>query len=197
MAGNLNVRDKAEPGRASDGSTVRTIRAHIYRVLTLAEICILIGVIVLFNAFPEKVGLYSSAVQPYLFVPLLTPAWLPYVPWLNLWWGLALTLALVKLVYGRWTQALRWADLGVHLLSIVVLASLILGGAVVGISSGEPSTAAASSAWVRPNPNLLLLGFKWGLILVLASLVVGFLSKLAKLGVTIPVLQWRFDGSKR
>lgn len=197
MSQNLNARTEAQAGGAASRRMARPGRTAIHRILTLAEICILIAVIVLFNAFPEKVGIYSSAVEPYLFVPLLTPAWLPYVPWLNVWWGLALTLALVKLVYGRWTQALRWADLGVHLLSIVVLVSLILGDAVVGIPSGEPSAAAASSAWVRPNPDLLRLGFKWGLILVLASLVVGFFSKLAKLGITIPVLQWRFDGSKR
>jgi hypothetical protein len=172
-------------------------RTGIYRLLTAAEICILIGAIILFNAFPEKVGIYSSAVEPYLFVPLLTPAWLPYVPWLNLWWGLALTLALVKLVYGRWTQALRWADLGVHLLSICVLASVLLGGAMDGADSAGTSANNAALTWLQRNPDLLLVGFKAGLVLVLVALIVGFFTKLTKLGVTIPVLQLRFDGSKR
>jgi hypothetical protein len=116
----------APAGNETAQATVSAPGSRISRVLTLVEICILLGVIVLFNAFPERVGLYSSAVEPYLFVPLLTPEWLSTMPWLNVWWGLALTLALIKLVYGRWTQALRWADLGVHLLSIAILAGVLL-----------------------------------------------------------------------
>ena len=193
----LNTKSEKGTGKASNPRLARSGRTVIYRLLTAAEICILTGLIVLFNVFPEKVGFYSSAVQPYLFVPLLTPAWLPYVPWLNLWWGLALTLALVKLVYGRWTQALRWADLGVHLLGICVLASLILGGGIAGVDSFNMSADNAASTWVQQHPDLLLVGFKWGFVLVLISLVVGFFTKLAKLGMTIPVLQLRFDGSRR
>lgn len=163
------------------------------RVWTGVEICILLGVLVLFNAFPERIGIYSSAVQPYVFVPLLTPEWLAYMPLLNTWWGLALTLALVKLVYGRWTQALRWADLGVHLLSICVVASVILpwplaGGAIAGLPSLTGAHQLADLPWI---------GFKSLLGLVLVALIAGFFTKLAKLGIAIPVLQWRFDGSRR
>jgi hypothetical protein len=163
--------------------TTRGSASRINRLLTVVEISILIGVIVLFNAFPEKVGMYSSAVEPYVFVPLLTPDWLPYIPWLNVWWGLALTLALVKLVYGRWTEALRWADLGVHLLSICVLASVILGYTFAG----------GHSSGVQQNAGLMLVGFKALLGLVLVAQFAGFFSRLRRLGVSVPVLQWRFD----
>lgn len=197
MVENLDAKTEAQLGEAASRRMARTGRTILYRLLAAAEICILFGVIVLFNVFPERVGLYSSAVVPYLFVPLLTLAWLPYVPWLNLWWGLALILALVKLVYGRWTQALRWADLGVHLLGIVILASVILGGGFAGPESVGASVDNAASAWVRQQPDLLAMGFKAGLVLVLVALVVGFFDKLAKLGIPVPILQWRFDGSKR
>jgi len=197
LAGNLNARTGGGTGTVSNRSVVRTGRTRINRVLTAAEICILISVVVLFNAFPEKVGIYSSAVEPYLFIPLFTPAWLAYMPWLNIWWGLALTLALVKLVYGRWTQALRWADLGVHLLSIFVLASVILGGAITGVDPAGPSTETAASTWVRQNPDLLLVGFKSCLGLALVALIAGFFTKLARLGIMIPVLQWRINWFKR
>lgn len=163
-------------------STARSSASRINRLLTIVEICILIGVIVLFNVFPEKVGIYSSAVEPYVFVPLLTPEWLAYVPWLNLWWGLALALALVKMVYGRWTEALRWADLGVDVLSICVLASVLLGYAFAGGDSGG----------VQQSGSLMFVGFKSCLGLVLVAQVVGLVSRLRRLGVTIPVLQWRF-----
>ena len=163
--------------------TTRGSASRINRLFTLVEISILIGVIVLFNAFPEKVGIYSSAVEPYVFVPLLTPDWLPYIPWLNLWWGLALILALVKLVYGRWTEALRWADLGMHLLSICVLASVILGYTLAG---GDPSG-------VQQNGGLMFVGFKALLGLVLVAQIAGLFSRMKRLGLRVPVLQWRFD----
>ena len=190
MVENVNANTGAQAGETESRRFARTGRIALYRLGTVVEICILTGVIVLFNAFPEKVGFYSSAVEPYLFVPLLTPAWQPYVPWLNVWWGLALTLALVKLVYGCWTQALRWADLGVHLLSIIIIASVLLGSGTAG--AGVDS---AVSVWGRQRPDLLAVGFKTGLALVLVALIASFFSKLAKQNTAIPVLQWRFDGS--
>ena len=163
--------------------TTRGSASRINRFFTLVEISILIGVIVLFNLFPEKVGIYSSAVEPYVFVPLLTPEWLPYIPWLNLWWGLALTLALVKLVYGRWTEALRWADLGMHLLSICVLASVILGYTLTG----------SDSSGAQENAGLIFVGFKALLGLILVAQIAALFSRMKRLGVRVPVLQWRFD----
>ena len=190
MVEDVNGKTGAQTAEAVSRCIASTGRVALYRLGTVGEICILIGVIVLFNAFPEKVGFYSSAVEPYLFVPLLTPSWLPCVPWLNVWWGLALILALIKLVYGRWTQTLRWADLGVHLFSIIVIASVLLGGGIAGAG-----VDGAVSVWVRQRPALPMTGFKAVLALVLIVLCVGFVSKLAKLGMAIPVLRWRFQGS--
>jgi hypothetical protein len=182
MAEYANAKSESLAGEPASRRMARIGRTVLYRLGAVVEICILIGVIVLFNAFPEKIGYYSSAVEPYLFVPLLTPAWMPFVPWLNMWWGLALILALVKLVYGRWTQGLRWADMGVHLLSIIVAASVLLAGDTSG-------------AWGAQRPDLLTAGFKAVLALVLVTLIISFFSKLAKQGIAIPVLQWRFDGA--
>ena len=190
MAEYANAKSESPAGEPASRRMVRTGRIALYRLGAVVEICILIGVIVLFNAFPEKVGYYSSAVEPYLFVPLLTPAWMPFVPWLNVWWGLALTLALVKLIYGRWTQVLGWADMGVHLLSIIVIAGVLLAGGLAGAGGDS-----ALLAWSRQRPDLLAAGFKAVLALVLVALIVGFFSKLAKQGIAIPILQWRFDGA--
>ena len=190
MAEYVDEKSESPAGEPASRRIARTGRIALYRLGAGVEICILIGVIVLFNAFPEKVGYYSSAVEPYLFLPLLTSAWMPFVPWLNLWWSLALTLALVKLVYGRWTQVLRWADLAVHLLSVIIVASVLLAGGVSGAWDNS-----AVSVWGGQRPDLLTAGFKALLGLVLVALVFGFFSKLAKQGVAIPVVQWRFDGT--
>jgi hypothetical protein len=161
--------------------------SRINRALIVVEICILLGILVLFNAFPEKVGIYSSAVEPYLFVPLLTPEWLSYVPWLNVWWGLALMLAAIKLVYGRWTRALRWADLGVNLLGICIVAAAFLWYAP---GDGAPLAA-------QRTAGVSLVGFKACLGLALAALVAGLFGKLAMLGISVHVVQVRFGGLGR
>ena len=41
------------------------------------------------------------------------------------------------------------------------------------------------------------MGFKSGLVLALVALTAGFLTKLARLGGVIPILQWRIDWFKR
>jgi hypothetical protein len=187
MAQGLAAKAKGE----TDYTMIRTRGSRVSRILAAVDICVLLGMLVLFNVFPEKIGIYSSAVQPYVFVPLLTPEWLSYIPWLNTWWGLALTLALIKLVYGRWTQALRWADLGVHLLGICLLASVVLSGPLVGVEPGGSGTTLPSLISTQQHADLLFVGFKSVLGLVLFALIIGFFTKLARLGSSIPVLRLR------
>ena len=79
MAEYVNGKSESLAGEPASRRIARTGRIALYRLGAGVEICILIGVIVLFNAFPEKVGYYSSAVEPYLFIPLLTPEWLAYI----------------------------------------------------------------------------------------------------------------------
>ena len=164
---------------------------RISRVWVVVEICILLGVLVLFNAFPERVGTYSSAVEPYVFVPLLTPEWLAYIPLLNIWWGLALALALVKLAYGRWTQALRWADLGLHMLAIGVVGSVVFGWSLSWLDVGGAGVSLPSLASAYQHADPLSMGFESILGLVLVGLIVGFFTKLARAGLSFPVLRLR------
>jgi len=171
--------------------TARMRGSRINRVLVAVEICIVLVVLVLFNVFPEKIGTYSSATQPYVFVPLLTPEWLAYMPWLNTWWVLALTLALVKFVYGRWTQALRWADLGLHLLGICVVGSMVFGWPLSWLDGGWASVSVPLLTSPHQYADPLSMGFEPVFGLILVGLIVGFFTKLAKMGVSLPVLRLR------
>ena len=108
---------------------------RIYKGWLAVEICGLMAVLILFNAFPQWVGILVSADNLSSFVPLITPEFQVYMPWLNLCWGLALGLAYVELFYGRWTLALRAADLGLCALGILVLCRFLFGGPIVGLNS--------------------------------------------------------------
>ncbi len=187
MAGDLVARAKGE----TDSVGAHRGGSRINRVLVVVEISILLGVLLLFNLFPEKVGIYSSAVRPYVFVPLLTPEWLSYMPWLNTWWMLALVLAAVKLAYGRWTQSLRWADLGLHLLGILVVASVIWGVPIAIVNAGGASAGIPTLNSAGQHAGLPWMGLESALVLVLVAMVIGFFTRLAKMGVRFPVLRLR------
>jgi len=101
---------------------------RIHRAWLIVEMACLIALIVLFNAYPNRIGIIISATDPHSFYPLLAPGFQVHVPWLTLWWGLALCLAVIKFVHGRWSATLRWANLGLNVLGMVVLGRLLRGG---------------------------------------------------------------------
>jgi len=113
----------------------------------------LAAAIILFNFYPQRVGILVSANDPSSFIPLLAPESRVHLPWLNLWWGLALATNLVDLgVAGalghepvRWQVAKQWVDVGLGILSTIVLFRLLVGGPIV---QGEQS-AALLAAFVK------------------------------------------------
>ena len=139
----------------------RNSLGRIRRGWLIVEMGCLIAVIVLFNGFPDRIGILISATDPDSFYPLLAPSFQGHVPWLNVWWGLALCLAVIKLVYGRWTSALRWADLGLNVFGMVVLGRLLFGGPILW--------SARLDGWPVPVLNVVVKGI---IGLSLVSLIV-------------------------
>ena len=114
-------------------------RVHVAGVVV--RICFLIGAIVVFNAFPQWIGTYRSLDDPSSFVPLLAPEFQVHMPALNIWWALALTLDLLLLGLRRWTPAMRWADLGLTVFGMIILANMLAGPPILAVHprSGWPS----------------------------------------------------------
>ena len=155
---------------------------RIPRVWPIVEIGILFALLILFNLLPAKVGILVSATDLSSFVPLLGPEFQPHLPWLNLWWGLGLLLAVAKLVVGRWTVELRWADLGLGVLGACVLSRLVFGGPTIGLDPRWVHESSASlmrfDAQAVPFLNAFL---KFALGLALGGVVVATLQKLVRL----------------
>jgi len=170
-----NARDCRDGALAKDTN-------QICRTWPIVEILVFGALLVLFNLFPAKVGILVSATDLSSFVPLLAPGFQIHMPWLNMWWSMALLLAVAKLVHGRWTMEMRWADLGLSVLGICVLGRLVFGGPLVGLNP----------QWVRESsPSLLRfeaqavpflnIATKFGLGLALGGVAVGALQKLVPL----------------
>jgi hypothetical protein len=137
------------------------------------EICVLIAVLVVFNVFPDRLGVYGSATDPDSFMPLLADEFQAHMPWLNIWWGSSLALAMGRLMTRRWTKVLRWADLALRLFGVAVLVRLITGGPLV-----DPTSGWDGLGWLE-DPNV---GIKALLGLVLLPTAIGILQRLVGLG---------------
>lgn len=135
---------------------------RIYRAGPAVELCIIVAVIVLFNAYPDRIGIYATATDSRTFVPLLASGFQVHMPWLNAYWSLALTLAAAKFALGRWTPALRWADWGLKLLLCYLLFRLIVGGPIIGLAPGWVATPGTFGSWFDeskvPALNALIKG---------------------------------------
>lgn len=93
----------------------------------VAKMGLVAAVVVLFNFYPEKVGVLWSATDWSTFAPVLAPQFQAYLFWLNLWWGPAFSLEVAHLLLRRRTTATRWMDLAVHSYGALVLGAMVLG----------------------------------------------------------------------
>ncbi|MGB8647249.1 MAG: hypothetical protein WCF84_18570 [Anaerolineae bacterium] len=103
-------------------------RVHV--VGTIVEMILILAILVLFNFFPDRIGVVQSLMDPSSFKPLLAPEFQTHMPWLNLYWGLALSLCVLNLTLGRWTLYARWAELGLNALAAYIFLRMALGGSL-------------------------------------------------------------------
>ncbi len=96
-----------------------------------AEVVLTITALVLFNAFPQYVGVGSVRDGQWVIVSVLAPAFFTYLPWISLLWALKATVDIVALGQGRWTVGLRWALVGLGLGSIILAYRILTGPAIV------------------------------------------------------------------
>lgn len=93
----------------------------------IINIAFTVAVLVWFNLLPNTVGYYITASDPASFTPVLTPTFLTYVIWLDIWWGATILLNVAHLIYGRWTTTTRLADMILSMYGIFVLLWMVSG----------------------------------------------------------------------
>lgn len=111
-----NLNTKADPDR-------------VYVVGTIIEVGLVTAAAMVFNFFPEKIGIIKSFTDS-SFTPLLAPEFQVHLPRLNLYWGLVVSLCLVNLALRRWNIVTRGAELGLNVLVLFILVQMVLGGPI-------------------------------------------------------------------
>ena len=168
----------------------------INRSWLAVETIVLAAVIILFNILAFDIGLFgfvTSAADPGSFVPLRSPAFKAVLPWLNLWWGMALLINLINLKLGRWFPLTRMVDVGLGLLGVGVLITvLILGPGLIldpawtaqQIASGVDLESLEGSLLPIINSSLII-----AISIALISLIAASLRKIFYLAKS-----WRLQG---
>lgn len=85
------------------------------------------AVAVLFNFYPQWVGIVVIHNADVRVIRLLQPEFGQYLPFLNTVWALTFLLTLVVLRHGRWRLATRWAEFGLEVCSAAILVAIVTG----------------------------------------------------------------------
>ncbi len=109
---------------------------------------LVIGILV-FNFYPQVVGInFTSNFGWFLglggsvvSIPLLSDAFLSYLPWLNLLWSLNIVLNIFLLRRRYWRPVTRWFAIGLKLAGVVLATVMLTGPSLVGITVPELAQA--------------------------------------------------------
>ncbi len=91
------------------------------------NLLVILAATILFNVFPQRVGFWRSAIDLSSFTPVLAPEFTSYLPWLNVWWGVAFSVNVSLLILRRRIPLSGWVEVGISVYGGVLLTALAMG----------------------------------------------------------------------
>ena len=107
---------------------------QVSRGSLIAEIVFTVLAFVLFNIYPEYIGIYVFSETGSSFIPILSQAFFTYMPWLNLIWALQIGCDLMLLQQMRWTAATRWFWIAIKGGNIALSYAILTGPSIIELS---------------------------------------------------------------
>ena len=109
------------------------------------EIFFTIAFLVIFNLYADKVGIYFFSENKLTFIPMLSAAFLLYLPWINILSLLQIGLNFVLLSQGTWKIYTRLINLALKLGTMLLALFMLTGPAIIEITpaavAGTPLSA--------------------------------------------------------
>lgn len=99
------------------------------------EIAANMAAIVIFNFFPQIIGLAYRSGSGWVTTPILSETFYRYLPALNLLWVMAILLNVFLLRRGQWQTGTRWLSLGLRLVSVGILAAMVAGPSLIALNA--------------------------------------------------------------
>jgi hypothetical protein len=94
-----------------------------------------IFVILLFNFYPDWIGISYWQNGTWYIVPVLSETFFNYLPWLNLIWAGTVVLNIILLRQMRWQPITHWIRIGLRFLNIIVLYRMLIGPSLIDLSA--------------------------------------------------------------
>jgi hypothetical protein len=99
----------------------------------MIETVIVIAAILIFNLYPQWIGIYWFQNGHWLTAPVLGEAFFRYLPLMNLWWALQGVHNLILLAQRRWQPLTRWFNFGLNALRIAIFVQILFGPPVLNL----------------------------------------------------------------
>ena len=128
----------------------------------IATIIFTVAGLVLFNLYPNVVGLAFNTDGVWTFIPILSKAFFTYLPWINLLGVLQIIFNLYQLRQATWTLFTRLGRIALELCTISLAVAMLKGPSLIDLGVEKfAGTPLAGSAGVFTKmfgflPNLVL-----------------------------------------
>jgi hypothetical protein len=109
---------ESEPDQISGWEPIATIAANV------------VGILV-FNFYPQIVGLNFFSAGGWTSIPVLSEAFFRMLPWINILWALEIILNVILLRQGCWQPATRWFSVALNVFGIGIANALLAGPSLV------------------------------------------------------------------
>lgn len=112
--------------------------------------------LVLFNFYPQILGIYFFSDEVSVFLPALSNAFFRMLPWINVTWMAGMGLQIWLLRKGRWTPPARWFEIALKVAGVVIAFLLLQGPPILALEAAqlveagmEQSAAGMLVSWVH------------------------------------------------
>jgi hypothetical protein len=93
--------------------------------------------LVVFNLYPDVVGIFFGTDGEWTFVPVLSDAFFTYLPWINLVGVLQIAFNLYQLQQRVWTTFTRLGNIVIEVGSIALAVAMLTGPSLVDLNAGR------------------------------------------------------------
>ncbi|MEW5941485.1 MAG: hypothetical protein AB1750_17605 [Chloroflexota bacterium] len=132
----------------------------------VAEVVFLVLGLVLFNFYPQYIGIYGFTDEGRFFAPLLSDAFFSYMPWINLLWGLQFALDVWLIQQRRWQFGSRLLLMAVKAGNAVLAYVMLTGPSIVGLTADVLVSEMRFTADAAQSlASIIAQVVKWGLII--------------------------------
>ena len=134
----------------------------------IATIIFTVAGLVIFNLYPNVVGIFFNTDGVWTFIPMLSKAFFTYLPWINLLGVVQIIFSLYQLRQDAWTLYTRLCNIIIEVGTIALALVMLNGPSLINLSAEKlAGTPIAEAADVLSK----VMGFVPGLVLVIIIIV--------------------------